>query len=407
MTQMSQIRHALCLMVSLLLTSAGSVATGEAQGAGGADTVDVDPIRCWWKTSAGAVRVGETFTLALTCAVLETADVQVVPDQSPLAPAVVQIAPFEVVGGTHPEDLRAGLRRFFQYEYTLRVIDADRIGKDVSLPPLSLRYRVNSRVGANAALEGRDHSYVLPPFAIRVLSMVPAEAADIRDGSDASFGLLERLDFRASALSIAALTLGALAIVTGGLTLLPLFGFGRVRVAAARSTAFLGPRAVRKVVSAELAAVQRESIVDGWTASLIERAAAAVRLAGGLTLGRSLEQRPVDPQARSAEGRLIVPPRLRRRVSIALSSAVTAEDLAENRAPRPASAGQRAVLDDLRTALVAFDRASYGEEAVTDREPLDAALAGATSAVGRLELDRGDLRRWLRPWARATAEGQP
>src|SRR5260370_36286 len=31
--------------------------------------VQVDPIRCWWRTSAGAVRIGETFDLRLTCAV--------------------------------------------------------------------------------------------------------------------------------------------------------------------------------------------------------------------------------------------------------------------------------------------------------------------------------------------------
>ena len=58
-----------------------------------------DPLQCWWRTSAGAVRVGEPFTVVLTCAVLETDAATVVVDQTRLEPSVVQFAPFEVLGG--------------------------------------------------------------------------------------------------------------------------------------------------------------------------------------------------------------------------------------------------------------------------------------------------------------------
>ena len=47
----------------------------------GVTNVEVDPIRCWWRTSSGSVRIGEHFDLWLTCATLETDAVQVVPDQ--------------------------------------------------------------------------------------------------------------------------------------------------------------------------------------------------------------------------------------------------------------------------------------------------------------------------------------
>ena len=47
------------------------------------------------------------------------------------------MAPFEVVGGTHPADLRSGQRRFFQYHYTLRIINPDAIGQDVPIPIMS------------------------------------------------------------------------------------------------------------------------------------------------------------------------------------------------------------------------------------------------------------------------------
>ena len=61
--------------------------------------------------------------------------------------AAIQLTPFEIVGGSHPPDMRSDDRRFFEYRYQLRIIDADVIGRDVKLPPLAIPYRVESRVG--------------------------------------------------------------------------------------------------------------------------------------------------------------------------------------------------------------------------------------------------------------------
>src|SRR6059036_279956 len=104
-----------------------------AASAAAAQTVQTDPLQCWWRTSAGAVRVGEPFTLVLTCAVLESDAATVVVDQSRLEPSVVQFAPFEVLGGSHGADLRTDLRRFFQYEYRLRLIAENLFGRDAAL----------------------------------------------------------------------------------------------------------------------------------------------------------------------------------------------------------------------------------------------------------------------------------
>jgi hypothetical protein len=59
-----------------------------ANAAGAADPAEavLPPIECWWKTDRSAVRVGETFLLTLTCAVLDTERVKVVVDESGLAP---------------------------------------------------------------------------------------------------------------------------------------------------------------------------------------------------------------------------------------------------------------------------------------------------------------------------------
>ena len=46
-----------------------------------------EPIRCWRQSSAGAVTIGETFTIVLTCAVYESDNAQVIPDESRLGVA--------------------------------------------------------------------------------------------------------------------------------------------------------------------------------------------------------------------------------------------------------------------------------------------------------------------------------
>ena len=152
------------LILTGLLFAAPALAAAQDNPA---KMVEVDPIRCWWRTSSAAVRMGETFTVGLTCAVLEADGVQVIPDESQLTDSAIQLNPFEVIGGSHPPDLRSGQRRFFQYEYVTRVINPDVIGQDVPLPNLIVHYRVNSRLPGNAAMQGRDLSYLLPPQTIR------------------------------------------------------------------------------------------------------------------------------------------------------------------------------------------------------------------------------------------------
>src|SRR3954453_15095930 len=81
--------------------------------------VEADPIRCWWRTSASAVRVGEPVSLILTCASVDTESTTVVPDHARLDPSAMQLPPFEVIGGQREPDLTSDQRRFFQYQYTL------------------------------------------------------------------------------------------------------------------------------------------------------------------------------------------------------------------------------------------------------------------------------------------------
>src|SRR4051794_9528374 len=182
-----------------------------------AQDVQTDPLQCWWKTSAGAVRVGEPLSVVLTCAVLETDAATVVVDQSRLEPSVVQFAPFELLGGSHGADLRTDQRRFFQYEYRLRLITETMFGKDAALPETKISYRVQSKVGKNTAIQGRDQTYLLPPQSVKVLSLVPADAADIRDTPVETFGDIDQRSFRANLFTVIGTTLF---VVAGLLALL-------------------------------------------------------------------------------------------------------------------------------------------------------------------------------------------
>src|SRR5471030_2078827 len=179
-----------------------------------AQTVQTDPLQCWWRTSAGAVRVGDPFAVVLTCAVLETEDATVVIDQTRLEPSVVQFAPFEVLGGSHGADLRTDQRRFFQYEYRLRLIADGMFGKDVALPETKLTYKVQTKVGQKTSLQGRDQSYVLPAQSIRVLSLVPTDTSDIRDTSSGeTFSDIDQRAFRANLFTV----IGGVLFVLAGL----------------------------------------------------------------------------------------------------------------------------------------------------------------------------------------------
>ena len=76
------------------------------------------------------------------------------PDFSKLDPTVVQLPPFEVLGGTHAADLMTPGKRFFQYDYRLRLMSEDLFGGDVPIPPLEIAYRIESQVTGGETVAG-------------------------------------------------------------------------------------------------------------------------------------------------------------------------------------------------------------------------------------------------------------
>jgi hypothetical protein len=386
-------------------------------------TRSADPLQCWWRTSAGAIRIGEQFSIVLTCAVLETDAATVVVDQSRLEPSVVQFAPFEVLGGSHGADLRRDDRRFFQYEYRARLIAENQFGKDVSLPETKLSYHIQSSVGEKTALQGRDQSYILPPLSLRVLSLVPADATDIRDTPSVTFQDIDQRGFRANLLTVIG---GVLFTVAALLTLLALVRLlARFRKPAEASTRLISDSAALRAAGRELAAVRRRREDGGWTPDLAGRALAALRVAGAYAVGRRASLMPAAVQSTTGQpssdgnqgpeeaGRLIVRtgwPRARR---VAVSGAITPQSVGRDRIRRAGTAGFAGseLYESLEQALAALTAAQYGRNGKLDDSALDQALDTGNQVLKRARLDQtwvmkrlaarrvqrqGDTRAWSR-----------
>ncbi len=354
------------------------------------------PVQCWWRASSGAIRVGEVVDVSLTCAVLESATVTAVPDESRLTVASVQLTPFEIVDGAHPPDVRQGDRRFFQYRYRLRIINPDAIGRDVKTPPLAIPYRLQSRVGGTATLAGRDLVHQMPQLIFRVVSQVPADADDIRDSADASFAEIEALRFRADAFNVAAMVLTALGAVTALSLLAPAFGLLRTK---RRS---LAHRMSDRLVLSHAAGVLGDRLDgargSGWTSEALAEAHTAARVVAAIAAGTGARELSLSSGAVMPEGRLVVRRRFRHQAA-AVTAHVTADTVARVLAalPADASAATRSRLERLRDALITLTRAQYGAAGTYDATAVDDAVTTARdigAAMAREKLT--SPREWFR-----------
>ncbi|HZP48852.1 MAG TPA: hypothetical protein VFB07_09975 [Vicinamibacterales bacterium] len=397
------------LSAALMLTAAPLLAQQQTQ------TTKADPIQCWWRTTAGAVRVGEPFTAVLTCAVLETADVKVVPDQTKLEPSVVQFAPFEVTGGSHAVDLHTDDRRFFQYEYRMRLIAENLFGKDVAVPETKISYRVQSRTGQGTSIEGRDQTYVLPALSLRVLSLVPSDAADIRDAGADTFAEIDQRGFRANLLSVVGGILFALAGLLAVLALVRIVA--RYRKPAETSDRVMPDFAVLNGVRRALSGVKRERAAGGWTPALATRALAALRVVGAYATGRKVSkatQATVDSRqstvnAAAIDGQLVlftgIPPK---RQKVIVSGAATPSVIAREAARlRNLGYEKRAQeLESLEQALSAFTAAQYAQAGTLDDTVLDEGVATGLSVLRRQQIEQlWPMRRFAKRYARPATAG--
>jgi hypothetical protein len=357
----------------------------------GADEIAVDPITCWWKTDTNAVQLGEHFTLTLTCGLADTGRVTVVPDVKSLEPTTVQLAPFEVVRGVRHQDIhiQEAPWRYLQYEYTLRLLGEGYFGRDVDIPSINVTYNIQSPGGET---QGRDQVYVLPAVPMRIISLAPIKATDIRDSARETFADIEARRFRATAELIAAGIFFGFAVVLLGFAAARIAG--RYRQHAPVVARPLSSRAVLAGCLRTLGRLKTNVARTGWTPELAARTLAVLRIAGAVALGRPLAQTVVDINVPRQDGQIVLRKGIFRR---ALISAPTTEDafvtlLANGNGPGPRA---RIVIEQLRNSLHTFSAVSYGRTDQLDIAALDTALDTGTRATQRL--------RFTKRWPMSTA----
>jgi hypothetical protein len=390
-------RGTVTALIAALALAAPALARQSAVRPGPAPT-ETSPLQCWWRSAAGAIRLGEVVEVTLTCAALERDDLRAVPDESRLTVAAIQMAPFEIVGGSHPPDLRSGDRRVFEYRYALRIIDVDVVGRDVKLPPLSIPYRIESRVGGGTTLAGRDLVHLMPQLAFRVVSQVPADATDIRDAGDASLARVDALRFRSSTFAVAAALLAALAALVALSVVVPVRQ--RTRGGRARRLSGVADRTVLRAAAARLGALL-DSRADGdWDAEALSEAHHAVRVIAAVASGHGVRQAAVEGLAPTPEGRLIAHRRLgRTRAAVTANTTPAALAQVLDGLSTSTSAHERARLESLRDGLAVLTRAQYGADERPDAGAVAEAVRVARAAADALVRER----RW--EWRVATPGG--
>jgi hypothetical protein len=343
-----------------------------------------DPIRCWWKTDRTSVRVGESFGLTLTCGVIETGPIAVVPALTQLEGGAIQLTPFEVVSATRRADVLAPPWRYVQFEYAVRLLNDGYFGQDVSLPAVTVTYNLKS---ASADSTGREQSYVLPGLPMRILSLVPKAAGDIRDASTLTFAEIETRRYYSTAARVAAAIALIFAAVFAVLALLRFAQRFRVRT----------PAAARPVPAASVLAgcattlrdVQKDARSSGWSPELARRALPAMRIAGASAMGRPIAQQYVNGDASTRDGQVIVKTGTLGLGRAVVSAATTPTAIAAALDGR-SSGGARArgAMTQLGEALQAFGRAAYGRrtDERMDGAELDRAMDSALEAVQRLRV---------------------
>ena len=376
-----------CAVVLIVASAAAFTSTrsrAQAPSSETPDSVAADPLTCWWRASTNAVIVGEQFSVTITCAVVETSTITVEPDLTALEPTVVQLAPFQVVGSKSFQDIHSPPLRYFQREYTVRLLDDRFFGMDVEVPPVVVSYHIHTRSGQKET-EGRTQAYVLSPLPIRVLSLVPQGATDIQDAAEETFGSIEARRTLATGAFAGGAILFGLAVVLLGVAVVRSVEHRRQPAPVVHRP--LSPRRVLRSCLSDMIALKRDVLQQGWTPERVSRAQTSLRLAAAIALGRPVARRVADRELAARDGQLVVRTGIFRRHASILSAAATPAsidlDLADPQTQRPGVRTEGAIRE-VQQALRVFATARYARDARLDETALDQALETGAGAVRRL-----------------------
>jgi hypothetical protein len=234
-----------------------------------------------------------------------------------------------------------------------------------------------------SSVEGRDLSYLLPPVAVRVLSLVPDDASDIRDATGETFSDLDAQTFRANMLRVIAGVLFILGAVMAILALVRLSRtFFRREQAASQP---LPDDVVLRRTGRELVAVQQRRRTEGWSDELAGRALAAIRIIGAYAVGGGSSQVVTATATELDEGHLVLHGGVLRGTQVFVSGSITAATVAGALAAAEPGSRRHADLEHLHEALVRFAALRYGRDGANANEAeLDESLDHCIAIARRI-----------------------
>jgi hypothetical protein len=386
------------------------------------EAVAADALSCWWKSDKSAVRIGEEFTVTLTCRSAETGRERTVLNESLLDPSVLALPPYQVKDGRRYKDIIRVLPgpdgpvtfRSVQYTYTVKLIGEGFFGKDLPLPPLEIRYHIDLATNKDVVTPGKERTYLLPPLPMRIQSLVPKAADAIRDAGNETFGDIEGRQRSAIVAFMAA----------GIFLLLPLLVLLPMLVQAVRGkqesvfngTVFRDKDLLRRLAG-ELDRVEKHCRAASWDEASIGTVLSVFRVGGAVAIGRRVAQAPVEVETRGREGQLELRKGFWPRTKVLVSASLTPEEMADELAGmnwQGAAATEReALLDETQRAFAVFNDARYASPGdAAGREALDGALKTGLRLLRALRHDhflfvrlmravREHYAWWRRQWKRS------
>jgi hypothetical protein len=233
---------------------------------------------------------------------------------------------------------------------------------------------------------------MMPAQSMKVLSLVPSDASDIRDTSSAeTFSDIDQRAFRANLFTVVG---SVLFVLAGLMTLLALVRlFQRYRKPTVASKQLIGDMTILNGVGRELSSVQRDRESGSWTPELASRALGALRIAATYAIGRPVSQMPAsrllaDGNETAEPGRLILKAGWPRGKRIAVSGAVTPQTVSRVLAQPGNSAARATLLESVSGALAALTVATFSRDGKLDDSSLDEALATSKQLLRRMKFEQ-------------------
>jgi hypothetical protein len=211
---------------------------------------------------------------------------------------------------------------------------------------------------------------------MRIQSLVPKKANDIRDSAPENFAAATTRLSRATREFVAA------GIFFGFSVLMVVFAavhiIWRNR---ARGSARVPKVSDIKLMGAcvqELGRIQSEVKTAGWTPERAGAVLTVLRIGGAVAVGRRVTQTPMNGSAFAREGQIAVRKGILGRERIAVSAATTPDVIERH------GVNGNAIIADLGKSLLAFSTVRYGRTGTMDTPALNRALENSRTALQRL-----------------------